>query len=116
MAPGVHFCGGCGEPLLRSAPPAASGDMGQDAGMRLLLPVGRSILAIISGYLGLLSVLLVPAPFALLTGILAIREIRRNPAKHGMGRAIFGVVMGTLGTALLLLLILSLAFTSGTRH
>ena len=90
--------------------------MGQDAGMRLLLPVGRSILAIISGYLGLLSVLLVPAPFALLTGILAIREIRRNPAKHGMGRAIFGVVMGTLGTALLLLLILSLAFTSGTRH
>jgi hypothetical protein len=71
-------------------------DIGDDAGMRMLLPVGRSGWAIVSGYLGLFSVTCVPAPFALLTGILALRDISRNPKKHGMGRAIFGIVMGSI--------------------
>jgi hypothetical protein len=71
-------------------------DIGDDPAMRLILPVGLSGWAIASGYLGLISVLLVPAPFAVLTGILAIREMSRNPKKHGMGRAIFGIVMGSL--------------------
>jgi hypothetical protein len=70
--------------------------LGDDPAMRLLLPVGLSGWAIASGYLGLISVLLIPAPFAVLTGILAIREMSRNPKKHGMGRAIFGIVMGSL--------------------
>ncbi len=69
---------------------------------RFILPVGRSGWAIASGYLGLISVLIIPAPFALLTGILAIRAMRRDPKKHGMGRAVFGIVMGGLITGLLL--------------
>jgi hypothetical protein len=116
LVPDVHFCGGCGAACVPPEPPAESGDIGQDAGMRLLLPVGRSVLAIIAGYLGLISVLLIPAPFALLVGILAVYDIRRNPKKHGMGRAIFGIVMGAIGTLLLLLLLLSVALASGTRH
>jgi hypothetical protein len=84
-------------------------DIGQDAGIRMLIPVGLTGWAIASGYLGLISVLLIPAPFALLTGILAIREMRRNPKKHGMGRAIFGIVMGTLGTGVLLLFLVAIA-------
>jgi hypothetical protein len=83
---------------LRDDPPEY--DMGQDPGMRMLLPVGLTGWAIASGYLGLISVLLIPAPFAILTGILAIRTIRRNPNKHGMGRAIFGIIMGTIFTVL----------------
>lgn len=75
-----------------------SQDIGDDPAMRLILPVGQSTWAIVSGYLGLFSVLCLPAPFALFTGIMAIREIRNNPKKHGWGRAIFGVVMGGLGT------------------
>jgi len=76
--------------------------MGQDAGVRLLLPVGRSMWAIAAGYLGLFAVTLVFAPPALLCGIVAIFDIRKsklgpNP-KHGMGRAVFGIVMGSLGT------------------
>lgn len=67
--------------------------------MRWLLPVGRSGLAIAAGYVGLLSFLLIPAPFALVLGILAIRDIQAHPTKHGMGRAVFGVVAGALGTA-----------------
>jgi Domain of unknown function (DUF4190) len=83
-------------------------DIGQDAGIRMLIPVGLTGWAIASGYLGLISVLLIPAPFALLTGILAIREMRRNPRKHGMGRAIFGIVMGTIFTPVLLIAIAGL--------
>jgi hypothetical protein len=81
--------------------------LGEDPAMRLLLPVGRSGWAIAAGYLGLISVLCVPAPFALLAGILAIREMRRNPKKHGMGRAIFGIVMGVIGTVLLLIVLVA---------
>ena len=74
--------------------------LGDDPGMRLLMPVGNSGWAIASGYLGLISVLLVPAPLALLTGILALRDIRASKSaqqrKHGTGRAIFGLIMGGL--------------------
>lgn len=76
----------------------ASSPLGDDPMMRALLPVGRSGWAIAAGYLGLFSLLLLPAPFALLTGVLAVRDIRRHPDRHGMGRAIFGIVLGSLGT------------------
>jgi len=100
-------CPQCAFPnSFRVAPAMAPAtDLGQDAGMRLLLPVGRSMLAIVAGYLGLISVLVLPAPFALIVGVLAIKDIRRHPEKHGMGRAIFGVVMGA---AVLLLLLVGL--------
>ena len=89
-------------------------DLGDDPAMRMLLPVGLSGWAIVSGYLGLISVLAVPGPFAVLTGILAIREMRRNPKKHGMGRALFGIFMGSIGTIFLLLLLVELIAAS--RH
>jgi hypothetical protein len=78
-------------------------NIGDDAGLRFVLPVGRSGWAIAAGYLALFSVLCLPAPFALLAGIMAIREMRRDPSKHGMGRAVFGIIMGGIGTALFLL-------------
>jgi hypothetical protein len=84
-------------------------DIGDDPAMRLLLPVGRSIWAIIAGYLGLFAVLCFPAPLALLAGVVAVWDIHRNPHKHGMGRAIFGIVMGSIGTVGLLLVLVSLA-------
>jgi hypothetical protein len=94
-------------PFGRMPPPTSIGD---DAGIRLLIPVGRSLWAIAAGYLGLISVLLIPAPFALICGILAIRDIRLHRNRHGMGRAIFGVVMGGLFTlGLIFLLILGAA-------
>jgi hypothetical protein len=83
-------------------------DIGEDAGMRMLLPVGRSGWAIAAGYLGLISVLCLPSPLALIAGILAIRDMRRNPKLHGMGRAIFGIVMGGIGTLGLVFILISL--------
>lgn len=79
--------------------------------MRLLMPVGRSGWAIAAGYLGLFSLILVPAPVSLAISLVAIRDIRRSKGtgkvKHGMGRAIFGLVMGILGTVLLALILFS---------
>ena len=73
--------------------------------MRMLLPVGRSGWAIAAGYAGLFAVLIFPAPIALVLSIVAIIHIRRHPDKHGMGRAIFGLIMGALFTLLLLVII-----------
>ena len=91
---------------VRSSMAAPKVAMGDDPMMRALLPVGRSGWAIAAGYLGLVSLLIVPAPFALFCGIMAVRDIRKNPKKRGMGRAIFGLVLGVLGTALIVFLFL----------
>jgi hypothetical protein len=87
------------------APLAPLPSLGENAGIRMLLPVGRSFWAIAAGYAGLFAVLLVPAPIALLLGIIAIADIRRHPDRHGMGRAIFGIVMGVLFTIGLIFMI-----------
>ena len=73
-----------------------------DPSLKYLLPIGRSGWAIAAGYLGLVSVLLIFAPFALGTGIYALHDIREHPDRLGVGRAWFGIVMGTIFTALLL--------------
>ena len=72
--------------------------LSENAGMRALLPIGRSGFAIAAGYLGIFSVVPFVGPFAILFGALAIRHIKKNPQRHGMGRAIFGIIMGALGT------------------
>ena len=57
--------------------------------------------------MGLFSLLILPAPLAILCGILAIGDIKRNPEKHGLGRAWFGIVMGVLGSVLLILILVA---------
>jgi hypothetical protein len=88
-----------------AVPPAPIEPLGENAGIRLLIPVGRSFWAIAAGYAGLFAVLVLPAPIALILGIIAIYDIKTHPKRHGMGRAIFGLVMGALFTALLLFLL-----------
>ena len=101
-------CAECGRqitipPLGPPAGPAPAfrprADIGDDPAIRMLIPVGRSGLAIAAGYAGLIPCL---GPVAILLGILAIRDLKKNPDKHGMGRAIFGVVMGSIFTLLII--------------
>lgn len=98
--------------------PAYSGparpSAGDDPMMRMLLPVGRSGWAIAAGYLGLLSFLGIFAPVALVVGIVAVRDIKQHPEKHGLGRAWFGIVMGILGSIALAVLIGSALMTKGS--
>jgi hypothetical protein len=78
--------------------------------MRMVLPVGRSGLAIAAGYAGLFAILGIFAPGALVLGILALRDLSKHPEKLGRGRAWFGVIAGGLFTALMVLMILAIAF------
>lgn len=76
-----------------------------DPSLKWILPVGRSSWAIAAGYLGLFSVILIGAPFAVFAGIIALREIKQKPELGGKGRAIFGIAMGSIFSVLYGLLI-----------
>ncbi len=112
---GAAACGHCGTPVQPSAtnpfadqqpyaavvqPPQQGGNkLEDDLGVRMLIPIGRSVHAIIAGYLGLLSLgCCALGPFAILFGILAVVDIRKNPKKGGIVRAILGIVLGVIGT------------------
>ncbi len=105
-------CAGCGQmvTVLRPGvvPPSPMQSLGENAGIRMLLPVGRSFWAIAAGYAGLFAVLVFPAPIALILSIVAIYDIKRHPDRHGMGRAIFGLVMGVLFTIVLILIVVGI--------
>ena len=107
--PFVQPPGPAGQPPQQVRYTSATAGAENDLGMRMLMPVGRSGWAIAAGYLGLISLLLIPAPFALITSILAIRDINKakhtDQPKYGMGRAIFGLIMGILFSAALILVI-----------
>lgn len=92
----------------------APAPLGDDPAIRMLLPVGRSGWAIAAGYLGLFSVLCFPAPISVILGVIAIVHLRRNPKLYGMGRAIFGLVMGVLG-CIPLVVMLDEMFAQWTR-
>jgi hypothetical protein len=81
-------------------PPRPTRDLGEDAAIRMLLPVGRSGWAIAAGYMGLFATLCFPAPVAIILGVIAIVHLRRNPKLHGWGRAVFGLAMGIVFTIL----------------
>jgi hypothetical protein len=61
--------------------------------------------------LGLFSLVIFPAPLALIISIIAIRDIQKSDGalkqKHGMGRAIFGLIMGFLGSLILAIFVLA---------
>ncbi|MGH7244202.1 MAG: DUF4190 domain-containing protein [Phycisphaerales bacterium] len=99
---GASHCTKCGKQL-----PRADGAPDQLKGLEPVLPINTSFWAIAAGYLGLFSVLLVFAPFALICGILALLELKKSPGRRGHVRAWLGIVMGTLGTIGLLLLVVS---------
>jgi len=100
-------CTKCGQIIQETAQAVVTTDLADSAAARMLLPVGRSGLAIAAGYAGLFALLIFPAPLALLLGLLAVRDLRRNPTKHGMGRAVFAITTGALGTAMLVWVLLA---------
>ncbi len=73
---------------------------------RFIVPGGpTSGLAFAAGYLGIFSLLCSPlGPIAIIVGLLAIRDIKKRGNISGKGRAISGVVMGTIGTVLFFIL------------
>lgn len=77
-------------------------DPGQPSALdRAILPVGRSGWAIAAGYMALFGLLVLPAPAALLLGIVAAVDLVRHPDKHGWGRTTFALVVGVVGSVVL---------------
>jgi hypothetical protein len=92
---GAAFCAKCGASLSGQLA-VAQQEQPTDKALGLVVPINVSPWAMVSGYLGLFSVLLIFAPFAIITGILGLSDIKANPNRSGKGRAIFGIVMGSL--------------------
>lgn len=88
------------------AAPDGRAPVAPDQLTRLSLPVGRSGWSIVAGRLGWISLLVVPAPLAMAAGLAAIRDIRLSEVRtgrrlRGTGPALFGLIMGTGFTAIL---------------
>jgi hypothetical protein len=90
-----RYCGQYLDPALRARQPPT-----HDPLERMLIPIDRPFSAIAAGYLGLLSLLPLVGIAAILTSLFALRTLRNNPQLSGRGRAIFGLVMGSLMTLL----------------
>jgi len=94
-------CVECQSVIQPSAQRIVTTELADSRAIRMILPIGRSGLAIAAGYAGLFALLVLPAPLALLLGVLAVRDLKRHPKKFGMGRAVFGIIMGALGSGVL---------------
>jgi hypothetical protein len=97
------------EELRQEQEAAAAAAAVPDPTLAAIVPVGRTGLSIAAGYLGLLSLLPVLSPClgpaAVVVSILAIRELKANPERKGMGRAVFGLVVGGLVCVAIVVLI-----------
>ena len=69
---------------------------------RMLVPVGRPMSAIASGYCALIGILpVIGLPFsiaAVITGFIALSTLQKTPELSGAGRAWFGILCGILAT------------------
>lgn len=102
-APDEKFCTECGEIIkadteichhcgVRQLPPRKPSN--NSNAMNVIIPINRSKWAVASGYFGLLSILVVPAPLAIITGFIALKDIKKHPEKLGANRAKFGIAIG----------------------
>lgn len=90
--------------------PAPTADAIAEPLLEYAVPINVNFWAIAAGYLGLFSLLGVPGPFALATGIVALVQLRKTPHVRGHVRAWIGIVLGALGTVGLLLSIVAWSF------
>ena len=106
-------CSVCHKAITITGEAPVTTDFAEDATTRMLLPVGRSVWAIAAGYVGIFAIFcFVPGPIALILGVVAIRDIKAHPDRHGMGRAIFGIVAGILGTIGLVVILIASALNA----
>lgn len=87
-------CGACGVRLPR--PKGATQQQSTEL-MGHFLPVNVSVWGVFAGYLGLFSLFIIPAPFAILCSVMTLRDLKKNPRHYGMLRAVVGFIGGGIG-------------------
>ncbi len=78
-----------------------------------IIPSEFDSLAIIAGWLGLLSIVLPVAPLSVGVGIATLLRIKNNPERKGRARAWFAVVWGSVCTVALAFVIYAIATHPG---
>ena len=107
VAKKCKYCGEYLDPEARRAKtPAPSGVE------RMLVPTGRPVSAIASGYCALFGIVPVfGLPFsiaAVITGFVALSTLKKNSELSGAGRAWFGIICGSITTLISLLGVVAL--------
>ncbi len=87
-------------------PQGQPGDSNNDP-LRFVISVNPSAWAVAAGYAGIFAILLPLAPIAIILGIVALKDLKKNPSKTGKGRAVFGILAGSLCTLFLIVLLIS---------
>ena len=100
----ARFCLTCGAAFWQQQQPPVQPPgpkVGDDPWMRAILPVGKTPMAIAAGWAGLISLLCcILGPVAVVLSIIALVELNRDPEKRGKGRAVFGLIAGSIATLL----------------
>jgi hypothetical protein len=81
----------------------------RDRALEMVVPINRAPLAIVAGYLGLFSLILLPGPIAVVVSIVALKQLRTTPEVGGRGRAWFGLIAGSFASLILAITILNAA-------
>ena len=97
----AYTCVKCGH-VFRSRIVTRTTPRETTAADRMIMPVGRSGWAIAAGYAALFGLIIFPAPIALVLGLIAAWDLKRNPEKYGWGRTVFALIVGLLGTGFLI--------------
>ena len=84
----------------------------------MLMPVGRPVSAIASGYCALIGILpIFGLPFsiaAVITGFVALSTLKKNPELSGAGRAWFGIICGSITTLISLLGVVAMVISAAS--
>ena len=75
--------------------------------------ITKSLWGIAARGFACLSIFLIPAPLAIFFGIMALKEIKKYPQRRGKISAWAGIICGSIGTLLLITVIIASAFGSG---
>ncbi|MBO6513223.1 MAG: DUF4190 domain-containing protein [Phycisphaerales bacterium] len=98
----AKFCSDCGYPTDPNAASAAQSRSVEaiENDLKYLIPMGTSPIPMIAGYLGLFSILVFPAPFALIFGVVGLKQLKNKNITNGKGRCWTGIILGSIFTAL----------------
>jgi hypothetical protein len=102
------FCSSCGQSQWAGD---NHGPSRSEQSLKWLVPINVSPYAVVSCYSGLFGflfcILVVPSLLAIVMGVLALSDLKKNPHLSGKGRAWFGLVTGSLSLVIALIILIS---------